>query len=145
MAKKIKAPTGISGFFFRMNHNVYIVGIAMIILNLGSKYIVNDLTFIQNKILASSVMKILTLFSLVFIATHSIQVSFLITGVYYIFMKVLLNENSSLCILPKSMKRIDTNYDGKISESELRSACQRLQEKDSLKSESQDSQPSVIF
>ena len=64
-------------------------------------------------------------------------------------MKVLLNENSSLCILPKSMKRIDTNYDGKISESELRSACQRLQEKDSQQSkdslDSQDSQPSVIF
>ena len=60
-----------------LNNNKYFVGIIMILLNLGSKYISIELSNSQEKILGSPIIRRLILFTVFFTATRDIWISFL--------------------------------------------------------------------
>ena len=92
----------------------------MILINIGSKYINSELTFLQNKILGTEIMKKITLFSVIFIATRNVKCSFILTLLYFIIVNNAFNSKSKLCVLPKHLKKLDLNNDNKISEEELK-------------------------
>lgn len=113
-----------------LNNSKFTAGIAMIMLNIGSKYISIGLTESQEAYLTSSLARQILIFSVAFIGTKDILTSLLLTIIFIVFADYILNENSKLCILPKHMKRIkkeiDIDKDGIITEEELNNAINIL-------------------
>jgi hypothetical protein len=109
-----------------LNSSKFFVGMMMIILNIGSKYIEIDLGKNQKQLLNNKIMRRILIFTIVFIATKDILISLTVTAVFVILVLNLFNQDSPLCILPKSFIDVDTNNDNKISDKEIIQAYERL-------------------
>ena len=104
----------------------------MIFLNIGSKYLVTDLSAPFHKaLLSSKFMRRLLIFTIVFIATRDIKVSLIITAAFVIIVLNLFNDQSDYCVLPKSLRQyedlIDENKDGIITKEEIEKAKNLLE------------------
>ena len=84
-----------------INTNKYFVGIIMILLNLGSRYISLELSKIHENILGSLIVRRIIIFTVVFTATRDIWVSIIITASFIILVSGLFNEKSKFCMIPK--------------------------------------------
>ena len=103
------------------NQNPYFIGLMMILLNIGSKYVVMEISDTQEKFLSNVIVRRLLVFTIFFIGTRDIYISFIMTTVFIIFVSGLFNEKSKYCILPTKMKY--TPKEGRtISEEELKYA-----------------------
>jgi len=91
----------------KMNGNKYLAGIALLMLNLGSKYLIIDISKSTEQLLKLTIIRRFTLFSIFFIATRNILVSLILTAVFIVFSSGLFNDNSKFCILPKKLKQVD--------------------------------------
>lgn len=84
-----------------LNSSKYFSGIMMLLLNVGSKHISKELSFLQDDFLNHKIIRRLLIFVVVFIATKDIKVSFLITLAFIIIITGFFHEESKYCILPK--------------------------------------------
>lgn len=109
-----------------INNNKYFYAIAMILLNMGGKYIEIDLDDSHKKFLSSKILRRLIIFTVAFVATKDIIASLIITSCFVIIVLNLFNVKSNYCILPESYKKLDTNNDGIISPEEINKAYQIL-------------------
>lgn len=87
-----------------INNNRYLAGIAMILFNIGSRYLVVDMNKNTENLLKSKLMRRLTLFSVFFIGTRDLYASLILTGVFIVLTMHLFNEDSTLCVIPSSFK-----------------------------------------
>ena len=78
--------------------NKIFIGIAMIIMNLGSRYIVNDITPEHEAIMKSSLFKKVVMFCIVFVATRDIMTAIILTFAFSVIMGGLLNKSSGFYI-----------------------------------------------
>jgi hypothetical protein len=90
-----------------LNDNKLLLGIAMILFNMGSKYLVMDLSKNQEQFLKSTIVRRMTLFSIFFIATHDLITALILTSSFVILAQGLFNQESKLYILPSYY---DTEY-----------------------------------
>lgn len=88
-------------FIYNLNNNKFLLGIAMITLNLGSKYLIMELSETQEQFISNKIFRRFIIFSIAFIATRDIYVSLIITTVFVIMVSNIFNENSKLCVLKK--------------------------------------------
>ena len=99
-----------------------LLGIFMIFMNIGSRYIELKLTNGQEMILKNIAREVL-IFTISFIATKDLLTSFAITAVFIILANFVFNEKSKYNILPEKYKKlasiIDTNKDKIISDDEI--------------------------
>ena len=109
-----------------LNSSKFFIGIMMIVLNIGSKYIEIDLGKNHKQLLNNKILRRILIFTIVFIATKDILISLIVTAVFVILVLNLFNQDSPLCILPKSYTDLDTNNDNKISDEEIIQAYERL-------------------
>ena len=84
-----------------LNNNKYFTGIMMIILNLGSRFLIMELSETQEQMLSNKIIRRFVMFTVVFIATKDIYVSLVITAIFIILVSGLFNENSKYCIVTK--------------------------------------------
>jgi len=94
----------IISFINGLNESKYMAGIAMIILNIGSKYLMMEMSETQEEFMANTVFRRFIIFTICFIATRDIIVSFILTGAFIIFVGNIFNENSKFCIVKKKKK-----------------------------------------
>ena len=85
-----------------LNQNKMFIGVSMLLLNLGSRFLIEELSETQEELFNNKVFSRIILFCVIFIATKDIKTSFLLTGAFIIFVQGLFNENSKYCILRKS-------------------------------------------
>ena len=85
------------------NENKFFFGLTMILFNLGSKYIIMDLSKSHEIFFKSTIVRRITIFCLFFVATKDIYVSLIMTAVFIIFALGIFNEKSIVCIFPKSL------------------------------------------
>ena len=71
----------------------------MILMNLGSKYISLELSESQDEFFSNVVIRRIMIFTVVFIATKDIIVSFIITSCFIILVSGLFNQNSKYCLI----------------------------------------------
>jgi hypothetical protein len=90
-----------------LNDNKLLLGIAMILFNMGSKYLVMDLSKNQEQFLKSTIVRRMTLFSIFFIATHDLITALILTSSFVVLAQGLFNQESKLYILPSYY---DTEY-----------------------------------
>ena len=102
-----------------------LLGLLMIFMNIGSRYIELRLTNGQEMILKNIAREAL-IFTISFIATKDLLMSFIITGIFIILANFVFNEKSNYSILPEKYKKlasmIDTNKDKIISDDEINKA-----------------------
>jgi hypothetical protein len=112
-------------FMRDLGTNKLLIGIFMIFMNIGSRYIELKLTKGQEMILKNIAREVL-IFTIVFVATKDLIISFIITGIFIILADFVFNEKSKYSILPEKYKKlaslIDTNNDNVISENEINKA-----------------------
>ena len=126
MVKKAKKES----FLDEINKSKLFAGLAMLMLNIGSKYIVIELSPNQEAYFRNNIARQLLIFSIAWMGTRDILISLYITAAFTILTQFLLNENSMLCVLPKSLQKmnsvLDTNNDGVISKKEVDDAIKIL-------------------
>lgn len=103
-----------------VNTNKYIIGIMMILMNIGSKYAMAEVSPLQNNFLNNKIVRRLLIFTIFFVATRDLIVSLIMTAVFIILVLELFNENSENCILPDNIKKYDIDNDKKLSPSEIK-------------------------
>jgi uncharacterized protein (UPF0128 family) len=116
----------INNYFAHLNQNNLFLGLAMIIMNVGSRYIEFELSPNHKKFLSSKTAQYILLFIIVFTATRNILTSIIVTVVFVLIVFNLFHEHSRLCVLPKSFTDIDTNKDGELSPEEIKAAYLKL-------------------
>jgi len=114
-----------------LNNSKFFAGIVMIMLNVGSKFISIQFSKSTEEYLKYSVTKQLLVFSMAWMGTRDIYTSLVLTAVFTILSDHLFNEESKYCVVPKKYrvlhKLVDTNQDGKISDTELNAAIAVLE------------------
>jgi len=114
-----------------LNNNKYFVGLVMILLNVGSKFISMELTYSHEKFLGSRIVRRLILFTVFFTATRDIWVSFLLTAAFVILVTGIFNEDSQYCIIPKKYRHF--KYTSDIPKEEINKAKELLKYHDIYK------------
>ena len=84
---------------YNLNNSKFFAGILMILMNLGSKYISLELSESQDEFFSNVVIRRIMIFTVVFIATKDIIVSFIITACFIILVSGLFNQNSKYCLI----------------------------------------------
>ena len=93
-------------FMKDMGTNKLLLGVFMIFINIGSRYIELRLTKGQEMILKNIAREVL-IFTIAFIHTKDLILSFIITGIFIILANFVFNEKSKYCILPDKYKNLD--------------------------------------
>tara|TARA_B100000902_G_C26980655_1_gene750101 strand:+ start:330 stop:773 length:444 start_codon:yes stop_codon:yes gene_type:complete len=125
----------------RFANHKFFMGIIMILLNIGAKYIEIGLSKTQEQALRNGLGREILIFAVVFMGTHDLVISILMTAAFLILSDHLLNENSKYCVIPnylnKVAAKIDINNDGKISPDEEKRALEILQKADAQRDQQQ--------
>jgi hypothetical protein len=90
----------LSSMLYTLNTNPYLIGVFMILLNLGGRFLPLELTKNQESFLQSPFVRPLILFTVIFIATRNLAVAFWLTLAIFALLWFLANEKSEWCIIP---------------------------------------------
>jgi len=85
---------------FSLNSNPYLIGIFMILLNLGARFLPMELTKQQEAFLQHSFVRPMILFVVVFIGTRNLAVAFWLTLGIFSLLWFFANEKSAFCMIP---------------------------------------------
>lgn len=94
----------LDSFLQIFNSNPYFIGIMMLILNLGGRFVSLEVTKKQEQFLQLPWVRRILIFTILFVATRNIWVAFWATVTVVIFLGYLFNENSALCIFGQGGK-----------------------------------------
>ena len=89
--------------------NKFFLGVTMLMLNLGSKYLTIDISKAQENFFKHSIVRKLTLFSVFFIATRDLIVSSILSLTFIVFTRSIFNENSKYSVLSKPHSQYHEN------------------------------------
>jgi hypothetical protein len=87
------ASAGLSG-------NKYILGIIILLINLGARYIGNELNDFSHKILNHKFARRFLIFLVIWMGTRDLICAIILTTCFIVLSNTLLNEQSNYCILP---------------------------------------------
>jgi hypothetical protein len=92
-----------------LNQNKIVWGVSMLLLNIGSRYVIADLGKSHEYILTNQVVKKVVVMSMFFVATRDILTSFLLTLAYVLIVDGILHEKKHFCMLPKKiLEKVNT-------------------------------------
>jgi hypothetical protein len=94
----IMSVSPLDSFLQIFNTNPYFIGIMMLVLNLGGRFISLEVTKKQEQFLQHPWIRRILIFTVLFVATRNIWVAFWATVTVVLFLGYLFNENSSLCL-----------------------------------------------
>ena len=87
------ATMGLSG-------NKYMLGLMILLINLGARYIGNEVGEFMHKVLNHKFARRFLIFLVLWMGTRDLVVAGVITIGFIVLVNTLFNENSSFCILP---------------------------------------------
>jgi hypothetical protein len=90
----------LSSTILLINSNPYIIGLFMLLLNLGGRFLSLELTKKQEAFLQAPWVRPLLFFTVIFIATRNLVAAFWVTLLFFFIIWVVANENSPYCMIP---------------------------------------------
>jgi hypothetical protein len=78
------------------NTNKLFIGVSMIVINIGSKYIIQDMSDLHTKAMSSAIFKQFVLICIFFTATRDIMTAIILTGVFSILFYGLLDDKKKI-------------------------------------------------
>lgn len=88
--------TAVLGF---VNNSALVTALASGLFNIGSRFVMGDLTPMQERMLGHRLMRKIILFCMFFITTHDVLLSLGLTLGFVLLFSVILNEHSSMCLI----------------------------------------------
>jgi hypothetical protein len=137
---KQKIVETINGSFFKhINESKLFIGISMILLNIGSKYVDFKFTKTQEQMLRNGIAREIVIFTIVFMGTRDITYAILLTAAFIILSEYIFNDKSKYCLASTKMKKlaaqIDINNDTIITPEEEQKALEILQKAEKNRSQ----------
>ena len=83
-----------------LNGNKYVLGLMILLINLGARYIGNEVSDFMHKVLNHKFARRFLIFLVLWMGTRDLVVAGVITISFIILVNTLFNENSDYCILP---------------------------------------------
>jgi len=123
---KKKSGKGMLTLLYSLNDSKFFAGIVMLIMNIGSKYIVVELSRTQEGFLKYTLGRLLLIFSILWIGTRDIVISLLLTAVFVLLVDYLFNENSRYCIIPEKYKELREELGEEVTQQEVNQAIYTL-------------------
>jgi len=121
-----KTPSLFLKTLFSLNDSKFFAGIVMLIMNIGSKYAVVELSHTQESYLKYTLGRQLLIFSILWVGTRDIFSSLILTAVFIVFVDYLFNENSRYCIIPEKYKELREELGEKVTQQEVNHAIHTL-------------------
>ena len=113
-----------------LDNSKIFTALMMICLNIGSKYITIKLSKSQEEYMKNYVAREVLVFAVIWMGTRDFALSLVLTFVFYVITEYLFHEESSLCLMPSYLKKIqssiDLNSNGSISQEEIDKAVALL-------------------
>jgi hypothetical protein len=112
-----------------INNNKFILAIVMMFLNISSKYIDFGFSKTQEHALKNCITREIIIFSVLFVGTRDIIISFLLTLMFFILKEYIFNEDSCFCLFPHHLNRMKEDIqqkEGIVTEKELNEALETL-------------------
>ena len=81
-----------------VNSNPYFIGLMMLLLNLGGRFLSLEISKDQEKFMTQPAVRRFFLFAVLFVATRNIVIAAGLTVIVILFLGYLFNENSELCL-----------------------------------------------
>jgi hypothetical protein len=94
--------------FLALNTNPYFIGLMMLLLNLGGRFIGMEISKEQEKVFVNPWVRRALIFTVLFVATRNVFVALIMTIFVLLLLSFLLNENSDL-YLWGSQKKAEEN------------------------------------
>ena len=95
----------IEQLFLAMNTNPYFIGLMMLLLNLGGRFIGMEISKEQEKVFTHPWVRRALIFTVLFVATRNVFVALIMTVFVLLTMSFLFNENSELYLWGKEQKK----------------------------------------
>jgi hypothetical protein len=111
---------------YLLNDSKFFAGVVMLVMNIGSKYAIIELSKTQEAYLRYSLGRQLLVFSILWIGTRDIFISLILTVVFILFVDYLFNENSRYCIIPEQYKELRGELGEKVTQQEVNQAIHIL-------------------
>jgi hypothetical protein len=117
----------IDALFNALNTNPYFIGIMMLLLNLGGRFLGMEMSKNQEKFFQQPWIRKFFIFTVLFIATRNILIAFVLTIIVLLILSFLFNENSNLYLGGKEPSSEEQPLQGlSVEETEI---LRRLSEK----------------
>ena len=84
-----------------LGSNKYILGLMILLINLGARYIGNEVSEFMHKVLNHKFARRFLIFLVIWMGTRDLIVAFVITAGFILLVNTLFNESSRFCILPE--------------------------------------------
>ena len=111
-----------------LNENKYFIGVMMIAVNIGSRFIITELSDSQKKMINNQNLRRLFIFGVFFMATRDIVSSLILTLMFELLISGLFNEDSDLSLIPKE-EGVKEKVDEKVNnDKKLQDAIDLLQD-----------------
>jgi len=85
--------------FENINDNKYFIGISMILVNIGSRFIISELSDSQKNFINNIFLRRIFLFCVFFMATRDVISSIVLTIMFVLLISELFNENSDISLV----------------------------------------------
>lgn len=84
----------------QLNNSKLFWGLSAVFLNLGSRFVITDMTDLQARFFSRRLAKVLVVFCMVFLSTRDVLISLAMSIIIVLVMFGLVNERSPYCIIP---------------------------------------------
>lgn len=81
-----------------------LVGAMMFAMNVGTRHVIEELTPMQHRVMASTVAKRFVLFAIFYMAVRDLTCAFVLTGVFSLGLSTLFNESSKYFLFDISIQ-----------------------------------------
>jgi len=81
-----------------VNSNPYFIGLMMLLLNLGGRFLALEISKDQEKFLSQPIVRRFFLFAILFVATRNVVIAAGLAIIVILLLGYLFNENSELCL-----------------------------------------------
>lgn len=92
-------------FIMNLNTNPYFIGLMMLLLNLGGRFIGMEVSKEQEKVLQQPWIRRALIFTVLFVATRNVLVALIMTVFVLLIVSFLFNENSDLYLFRKDTEK----------------------------------------
>ncbi len=123
---------------YSLNDSKFFAGVVMLMMNIGSKYAVVELSHSQETFMKYTLGRLLLIFSILWIGTRDIFISLFLTALFVLLVDYLFNENSRYCIIPAQYQELRQDLGERVTQQEINHAIYTLKRARSRKEASED-------